>query len=269
MRLILGPDRSGKTESILNEFREALRTGQSGIRLLVPTATLAEHLQNRLAREGLVFRRSLVQTFSRFVQPWVEDTPEVIDAVLYLLVEEAARRVNRREFARVVQLPGFCAALTRTIGELSSAGCSAARLAACLPDAPLGPPFLGVYQEVDRELERRGLWLRGRRLERAAERITKHGSGGIDAIWLDGFHALPDPELGVLAALDRHAKVTIALHPRDLTGGIRAIAHSEQGTASTRSNPRIALVRAPSIEREVEEIARLILDQASAGRPFR
>ena len=59
------------------------------------------------------------------------------DAVLYLIVEEAARRVNRPEFARVVHMQGFCASLARTIAELSAAGCDSARLAACLPDAPL------------------------------------------------------------------------------------------------------------------------------------
>src|ERR1041385_3992089 len=106
MRLILGPAGSGKTSSILNEFREALRAHNHAVRSLVPTATLAEHLQNQLAREGLAFRRSLVQTLSRFVQPWTEDLPEVPEAVLYLLVEGAARRVDRPEFARVVELPG-------------------------------------------------------------------------------------------------------------------------------------------------------------------
>src|SRR5689334_15912907 len=107
----------------LDEFRDALRSANHSVRLLVPTATLEQHLQNQLAREGFVFRRSLIQTLSRFIQPWAADLPKVPEATLYLIVENAARRVNRAEFARVVQLPGFCAALARTISEFSSAGC--------------------------------------------------------------------------------------------------------------------------------------------------
>src|ERR1035437_10883555 len=35
------------------------------------------------------------------------------------------------------------------------------------------------------------------------------------------------------------------------------------------ATPAMALVRAPGVEREAEEIARRILEQAAAGRPFR
>src|SRR5450432_1109104 len=109
--LLIGPAGSGKTDYILQDFRQALRSGNSAVRLLVPTATLAQHLQNRLAREGFVFRRGLIQTLSGFVQDWAGDQPQVPDSVLYLIVEDAARRVGRPEFARVVDMPGFCASL--------------------------------------------------------------------------------------------------------------------------------------------------------------
>ena len=36
-----------------------------------------------------------------------------------------------------------------------------------------------------------------------------------------------------------------------------------------RPAPAIALVRAPNMEREADEISRRILEQAAAGRPFR
>lgn len=223
-------------------------------RVVVPTATLAEHLQNQLAREGYVFRGGLIQTLSRFLDPWTAGLPEVPSATLHLIVEEAARRVDRPEFARVVQLPGFNGALTRTISELSSAGCDAALLARQLTDlakgAPLAAGFLAVYREVERDLARRGLWLRAQRLTRAAERIREHGAGGITAIRFEGFHALPAPELEVVAALGQHAEVTVA-------------------EPNTSAHPALQLVRAPNIEREADEIARRILEQAAAGRPFR
>src|ERR1035441_463917 len=133
---------SGKTAFVLDRFREALRAGNDAIRLLAPTATLAQHLQNQLAREGFVFRRKLIQTLSGFVGDWAGDAPEAPDTVLYLLVEEAARRVNRPEFASVAHMPGFCASLARTIAEFSAAGCDSARLASSLPELPLGAAFL-------------------------------------------------------------------------------------------------------------------------------
>jgi ATP-dependent helicase/DNAse subunit B len=273
MHLLTGPAGSGKTTYVLDRFRDALRAGNHAIRLLVPTATMEQHLQNRLAREGFVFRRALVQTLHAFVENWAGDAPQVADTVLYLIVEEAARRVSRTEFARVVHMPGFCAALARTISEFSSAGCDSARLARCLPDAPLSPAFLAVYQEVDRALERRGFAMRARRLERAAERIERDGTDGIRSIWLDGFHALPDPELRVIQALGAHAEVTLTLADTDATDAVRSrlvrMGFREERTTRSRPEPAMAVVRAPGIEREAEEIARRILEQAVAGRPFR
>jgi hypothetical protein len=38
----------------------ALRAGGDSVRLFAPTATPAQHLQNRLAREGFVFRGGLI-----------------------------------------------------------------------------------------------------------------------------------------------------------------------------------------------------------------
>src|ERR1035438_7431191 len=154
MRLLTGSAGSGKTSFVLDHFRQALRAGNQRIRLLVPTATLAQHFQNRLAREGFVFPSSLIDTLSGFVENWTGDIPQAPEAVLYLIVEQAARRVNRPEFAGVIQLPGFCASLARTIEEFSSAGCDSARLSACLPPGPLSAAFLAVYQEVDGELDR-------------------------------------------------------------------------------------------------------------------
>ncbi|PWU12455.1 MAG: hypothetical protein C5B51_00570, partial [Terriglobia bacterium] len=273
MRLITGPAGSGKTAYLLDRFREALRAKNEGVRLLVPTATMAQHLQNLVAREGLVFRSGLIQTLSAFVESRVSDFPEVPDPVLYLVVEQAVANVNRPEFRRVARLPGFCASVARTILEFSSAGCDSARLAASLPDAPLAAAFLAVFEEVDRELDRRGLLLRSKRLECAAARIHAEGTHGIHTIWLDGFHALPDPELAVIRALGQHTEVTLALSESDTAQSARerllAMGFREERFAKRRGAPAIALVRAAGIERELEEIARRILEQADAGRPFR
>ena len=267
MRLLTGPAGSGKTAFCLDRVREAIRAGQRGVRLLTPTATMAQHLRNQLAREGLVFGARTVQTLHAFVEEWAGGIREASEPVLYLIVEEVARQVARPEFAKVAQLPGFCASLARAIADFSSAGCDAARLRASLPDTPLGAAFLAVYEATERELAGRGLALRWQRLERAAARLAVEGTGGIGAVWLDGFHALPDPELHVIAALGRHAEVTLTFdwaEPRLLAMGFQ-----EERLPRVRPAPARKVVRAPSIEREVEEIARRILEQAAAGRPFR
>ena len=273
MRLLSGPAGSGKTSHILDLFRQSLRAGRYNIRLLVPTATMAQHLQNRLAREGFVFPAGLIQTLSRFIDDYAVGAAEVSPAVLYLLVEEAAQRIARPEFARVTRFHGFCNSLAHTIDEFSSAGCDSARLAGRLPDVPLGPAFLAVYQEVDRELARRGLAMRARRLELAAAHIDAHGLNSIETICMDGFHALPDPELRVVSVMARHADLTLTLGDEDLTRALRerltAMGATEQRFQSRRAHPALALVKAPGIEREVEEIARRILEQSASGRPFR
>ena len=101
MRLLIGPAGSGKTTRALDDLRAALRRNQGGTRLLAPTATLAIHLQNQLAREGLVLRRNAIQTLHGFVEAWCAGLTEVSDPVLALVAAEALRRVNRPEFAGV------------------------------------------------------------------------------------------------------------------------------------------------------------------------
>src|SRR5580693_149131 len=273
MRLLIGPAGSGKTSSILDRLRDALRAGNNSVRLLVPTATLAQHLQNQVAREGFVFPPRLVETLNAFIASYAADAPQVLETALHLIVEAAARRLNRPEFKRVVHLPGFSASLAHVISEFSSAGCDSARLAAHLPEAPLSAAFLAIYSEVDRELARRGLAMRARRLEIAAQRIADGGLQGIRTVWLDGFHALPDPELHVIAALGRHAQLTLTLNDADVTADLGSrlggMGFATQRATRPRVYPALALVKAAGIEREAEEIARRILDQSGAGRPFR
>src|SRR5712692_4442190 len=101
MLLLTGPAGSGKTACVLEQLREALRAKNPGVRLLVPTATLARHRQRQIAREGFVPRPDLIQTLSRFIAPWVEDFPRISPPAFYLLVEDTVRRAKRPEFARV------------------------------------------------------------------------------------------------------------------------------------------------------------------------
>jgi RecB family exonuclease len=279
LRLLIGPAGSGKSACALDTLRAALGRKESGTRLLAPTATLATHLENLLAREGFVFRPGSIQTLHAFVEPWCSGLTEVTDAVLALVAADAARRVNRPQFAGVAGMAGFHSQLARTIAEFASAGCDAARLRQALArtrlagEAPLAEAFTAVYGEVERLLDRGGMGLRARRLERAAERIAAKGLPGVETIWLDGFHALPEPELRLVSALAAHADVTITLAEGEDGGGLRArlgeMGFHEERLPARRLVPARLLVRAASVDREAEEIARRIIELSAAGRPFR
>src|ERR1700678_1741145 len=107
-----------------------------------------------------------------------------------------------------------------------------------MPDAPLSAAFLAVYRELDRELAQRGLATRARRLEITAQRIAERGLEGVGAVWLDGFHALPDPELGVIAALGRRVPLTLTLNDTDANAPLRARLEAMGFTSERASRPR-------------------------------
>ncbi len=273
MLLLTGPAGSGKTFTVLEGLREALRRHDAGVRLLVPTATMARHLQNLIAREGFVLRPGLIQTLNRFIEAWTADLRHISSAMLNLLVEGLLDKLGRPEFARVLPTPGLAASLARTIEECASAGLDARTLARNLPSTPLGEPFLAVYRGLERELAARRLALRKDRLDRAAAVITKSGLQDIHTIWLDGFATLSDPELALVQAAARHASVTVTLPADDIAGAarqrLRSMGAVEQFCRNVPGQPARALAGPATIEREADEIARRILEQSERGRPFR
>ncbi len=273
MLILVGPPGSGKTHRILEQARARLDACRSDFRLLVPTATMAEHVRNQLAREGFVFRPALVETLSRFVEPFAADLPPVSPEALLLVVEEALRRTQRAEFREVAGMRGFAATVARLIEELSSAGCGARRFADLAPGGIYDSALAEVYSEVEAALTAHGWALRGARLERAASEIASRGLAGIDLILLDGFFTFTDPEIAVLAALDRQADVVLTLPPwptgESVRGRLAELGASEQLLGKTYRAPQRILVAPPTVDREAEEIARRVLDEASRGRLWR
>ncbi len=233
------------------------RSGEDGFRLIVPTATMAEHVRNLMAREGFLLRPGMVATLSKFIEPWVEGLPQISAPLLYLLVDEVVLRLKRPEFTRVAHLPGFGVALARMIEEFSAAGCDPQSLAEFVEETqapvPLGAAFAAVYREVEIELIARGAGMRATRLRRAAAVIRRAGAGAVKSVWLEGFYRLNAPERELVDALAKHAAVTVA----------------SPSTESVNPDVRTELFTAPVIEREADEIARRILEQTATGREFR
>ena len=278
MLLLSGPPGSGKSYRILEAVRAELRRGASDFRLLVPTATMAEHLRNQLAREGFVLRPGAILTLAKFVAPWVQEYPEIPPVSLELLLDGVLAAKAPRQFARVARLPGFRRSLADLIEEFSSAGCDCWRLAqlveAGLPEAPLAVAFLAVYQDVEQQMLRRGWAPRAARLRVAAEQIRSHGMGSIRRVFLDGFFTMAVPELHLIGALCSQVDVTVALPSWDgsaeARAALRALGFAERSLKGpARRQPRTTLVTGANIDQEVEEIARRILEQVEKGRQFR
>lgn len=271
MRLLTGPAGSGKTFKILAELRWALQKNDNAVCLLVPTSTMAQHLRNQMAREGLVFSPARIQTIWRFIEPWATDLAQAGDAFLHMLVEKCVQRLNLPEFAKVAHLAGFHARLAAAIDECAAAGCGVDSLRQ-LPAGGVGRALAEVYAEVNRELEERNLGMRSTRLIRAAARIQQKGAGGLKTIWLDGFFTLSDAELTVVKALAGHADVTVTLPSAAVADETRSrllsMGFSEDALTRERVLPRRELFSAPGIEREADEIARRILQEIATGRFF-
>ena len=272
MQLLTGPAGSGKTFTILEALRSALTKNDNAVCLLVPTATMAQHLRNQMAREGFVYSPARIQTIWRFIEPWTVDLPQASDAILHMLVEKCVQRLNLPEFAKVAHIDGFHTKLAATIEECAAAGCDADSLRRQLPAGSLGRALAAVYAEVNRELEERKLGMRSTRLVRAAARVKEAGAGGLKTIWLDGFFSLTDAELAVVKALAEHADVTVTLPSAAVADATRARLQSMgfRETVLTRERvlPKRELFSAPGIEREADEIARRILQEIAAGRSF-
>src|SRR5579872_6353028 len=251
MHLLTGPAGSGKTFVILEQLRAALRRKDTSVRLLVPTATMAQHLRNELAREDFVFSPSLIQTIHRFIEPWVVDLPQVPEALFHLLVEKTVRRLDLPAFRKVAHLAGFQTRLAAVIEECSSAGCDPRSLREHLPPDGLGRDLARVLEEVTQDLNERKLGTRSARLSLAAVRIADAGTATVKTVWLDGFLSLTEPEVAVVQAMAQHADVTVTLPSTGIAADTRArllsIAVDEKPLADTRIPPGRELFVAPGI----------------------
>jgi ATP-dependent helicase/DNAse subunit B len=277
MLVLTGPSGSGKTHRILAEFREAVKERRSDIRLVVPTATLVQHLRHELAREGLVFSPRTILTLSAFISEICGELAAPDNATLALAAEAAVREVNAPEFARVSRMPGFHAALVHTIGELDAAGCTPEQFGRIPLDAPLARPLLAVWRSIERQLASRKLFTRSQILRRAPAEIAKC-TRLPGRIWFDGFAGFPRPELELIEALTSKSDVTVAL-PSLATAipalaDLRAAGFDFEELTGPRdpeeSTPfEAAWFQAENVEREADEIARRILLYHESGRDFR
>ncbi|MCX6637898.1 MAG: PD-(D/E)XK nuclease family protein, partial [Acidobacteria bacterium] len=262
----------------MGEVRRLLDAGARDFRLLVPTATMAEHLRNQLAREGFAFPPELVSTLTRFLAGYSKGLEQAPPAALPLIVETTLSRRAPAAFAKVAGFAGFSTYLARLIEDFASVGCGVERLSGLAGRLGLASPivsgFLEIFRAAEAELRKRGWLLRGELLSRLASRIQSGSVPGCARVFFDGFLSMTDPELEVVGALAAHAEVTVTL---PCWSGADAARESllkigfreEPLTVRRRARPAEIIVEARSQAEEVDEIARRILAEHSTGRPWR
>jgi RecB family exonuclease len=216
---------------VLADFRESLRQGRTA-RIVVPTATLAEHLRHELVRDGLVLRARDVGTLARFVQELAPPTKVVSSDLFHLMVEDALRRLDLPEFHKVRELAGFHARLAQTISDLDAGGCAPDRV------APFDNSVARVWRDIERQLRERNLVTRGESLRIAAEAALRVKLA--DDIWFEGFAESSELEIELAVAV--------------------SATFTEAGLSAC---PTTVVLVPETAEREVEEIARRILAQGN------
>ncbi len=268
MKLIRGAPGSGKTRQVFREFKAALRSGETNLRLVVPTATLVRHFQHELARDGVVFSPRSVVSLNRLLLERAGETQLIADGLLRALVRDALQRLPFPEFAAVATTDGMADTLVETINLFENAGCTPDRLASSI--RKLGAharPFERLWRSVRDAASQRGFALRGDWIRAAA--AHPHAA----RVWFDGFLNFSPVEQEFLGALAQTCDVTLAItdHPaaEDIYRLALKLGAHDRLLPGTPRRPQTTVVSAPTLEREADEIARRILTWHNDGTPFR
>lgn len=230
-----------------------------GSQLLVPSATMAEHLRHEMARAARArrshppVRPGAVKTLAQFLEDTtVAPAPPLL---VHLLIQEALERQRPARFESTKEFVGLHGAMAALFEEAP---------AHVLP-ADLG----GLLTQVQAELAARGMALRKDRLEAAARGL----SGVPPQVVLDGFFTFSADEIRLLETLSRRARVVVTLPDWEAAEpartGLLQSGFAEQRMVSAHRQPRQVVFSGATMEREVEEIARRILEQHAEGRLFR
>lgn len=246
-----------------------MRAKNDKCRLIVPTATMAEHLRNELAREGFVFKPALVSTFTKFVEPFCVSLPSVTPGAIDIAAAEVLESLTLTQYAAVRDYAGFRASIVHFIEEFSSAGGNLDDLT----ESGVGPDLVSVHAGVIDALKKRNLHLRSAQLANAAARIAENGCPGVDELLFAGFYSFTAPEQQVIRALAARVKITVSLAEWE---GAQPTVEALSGIATSCERldaPVLPFNRtlciAPTLDAEVSEIARRIVQAHDNGRAWR
>jgi ATP-dependent helicase/DNAse subunit B len=218
---------------------------------------MAEHLRHELARSGSAVRPSRVGTLAQLLDGWGL-LPAASKSLLHILMDEALAELRPARFETVREFRGVHAELARLIEEAPPGGC--------------GEELAELFEHVEARLEALGYALRNRRLQAAADKLRAGEVTAPAQIVFDGFFTLGPAEVDFIRALAGSSSgglgsvmVTLPTPDPRLAGAGFTVEHL---TKVWRA-PERHVFAAATLEREAEEIARRILEQAERGRRFR
>jgi ATP-dependent helicase/DNAse subunit B len=274
MRLLLGPPGSGKSTRILGDIKARLRDQAFDFRLLVPTATMAQHLRNSLSRRGFVVPAECIQTLAAVVDSIEGGPRQATPAEHWMLMRDAVGEEASPAFADVADFTGFLDLLVSTQSELLNAGCDSLEMEALRNLGILrGPQWAGaaaIFARVEGKLEERSLALRAPRLLHAASH--RRWPASVRTIYFDGFFSFTLAETDFVRAACRDAEVTVSLPEwpgaRTTVAALERAGFRTERLHAVRTLPEEILVGAGTMTQEAEEIARRIRAEAASGRPW-
>ncbi len=263
--LLIGPPGSGKTGRVLAALAGAVRSGRADeVQLLVPTASMRNHVLFALAREGLMVPTRLVSTLSEFVQGLTPELKQVSPAVRDRLLRRTVRRQGEDGFGALARAPGLPLRLGRLMDEIWAAGASSLHLQGT-ERSRSQRTFLRLFREFEEALDEMGLVHSNQRIAAAATVIRRDGLGDVRTVYLDGFDRFTRPQEGLLAALQEQCEDIVVTLPDGLDRYPLPEARVEDMPPRPGDGPAVETVEAASPRNEVLEIARRIL---GSGRPF-
>lgn len=262
--ILRGPFGSGKTHTVLRAVEEAVRAGRDEtVRLIVPTSSMARHLQHELARGGCAVRGGTVQTLQAVVE---ELTPGRVTVPAHVLEWAIERAIADAGVSW--DTPGLIRRAVETMQEVWSSGTDALGLRSFARRAAQ-KELVRVMERVESLLAEWEFVPGPQRTALAARRLRSGALAGLDQILFDGFVNLRPVEREFVAAAHEVARRVVLTWPESASLPFRNV---EVRTLETvrRALQQPAVLRVATPEAEVLEVAAAIVsEQRRSTRPWR
>ena len=263
--LLIGPPGSGKTARALRLVETAVDAGRSEeIKILVPTASMKNHLLHVLAKRGLMVPGDAVSTLSEFVRDATPGLAEASGAVADRLLRAAIARSGRDEFASRSGSAGLRNRLSALIGEFWAAGVDNLQIESSVRERRQRA-FQTVFRAYEESLADAEFVHHNQRIARAAAAIRQQGLGPVRTVYVDGFDRFTKQQEELLGALEEQAEELWIAMPDLLPRYPLDQSKAEYLPPREGGSAAVEIFEAPSPRAEVLEIARQIL---AGGRPL-
>ena len=262
--LLIGPPGSGKTAYILRALETAVRAGRSDeVQLLVPTASMRNHLLNQLARRGLMVPARVVSTMPEYVRGLTPDVREAGGVVEDRLLRQAVEASGQPGLESRSSSARLRSRIGDLMGEFWATGADSYQVEPAARTRQQRA-FVGVFREFESSLAREGFAHANQRIALAAAQIREQGLGAVRTVYVDGFDIFTKQQEELLLALDEQSEEFVVAMPQGLPryppGKPEPLPPPARDAAL-----KPELVEASSPRAEVMEIARRIL---ASDRPL-